>query len=55
MTPEAFIDKWDEVTTTERAASHTHFLDLCELLEVYKPLDVVRKGDFYAFERRVIL
>ncbi len=53
MTPEAFIDKWAEVTTTERAASHTHFLDLCELLEVDKPLDVDRKGEFYAFERRV--
>ncbi len=53
MTPEAFIAKWEQVTTTERAASHTHFLDLCELLEVDKPLDVDRKGEFYAFERRV--
>ena len=53
MTPEAFIAKWEQVTTTERAASHTHFLDLCELLEVDKPLDVDRTGKFYAFERRV--
>ncbi len=53
MTPEAFIEKWEQVTTTERAAAHTHFLDLCELLEVDKPLDVDRKGEFYAFERRV--
>ena len=53
MTPEAFIAKWEQVTTTERAASHTHFLDLCELLGVDKPLDVDRTGEFYAFERRV--
>lgn len=53
MTPEAFIDKWEQVTTTERAAAQSHFLDLCELLGVQKPLDADPTGAFYAFERKV--
>ncbi len=53
MTPAAFIAKWEQVTTTERAAAQSHFLDLCELLNVEKPLDADPTGAFYAFERRV--
>ena len=53
MTPAAFIAKWEQVTTTERAAAQSHFLDLCELLGVEKPLDADPTGEFYAFERRV--
>ncbi len=53
MTPAAFIAKWAQVTTTERAAAQSHFLDLCELLNVEKPLDADPTGAFYAFERRV--
>ena len=53
MTPDAFIAKWQQVTTSERAGAHSHFLDLCDLLGVDKPLDVDPRGEFYAFERRV--
>lgn len=53
MTPAAFIAKWEQVTTTERAAAQSHFLDLCDLLNVEKPLDADPTGEFYAFERRV--
>jgi len=53
MTPANFAAKWERVTTTERAGSHSHFLDLCELLEVDKPLDVDPDGTHYAFERAV--
>ena len=53
MTPAAFIAKWEQVTTTERAAAQSHFLDLCELLGVEKPLDADPTGEVYAFERRV--
>ena len=53
MTPAAFIAKWEQVATTERAAAQSHFLDLCELLGVEKPLDADPTGEVYAFERRV--
>jgi hypothetical protein len=33
MTPAEFIKKWKPVALTERAAAHTHFLDLCKLFE----------------------
>ena len=53
MTHDDFAAKWERVTTTERASAQSHFLDLCELLEVDKPLDVDPTGTFYAFERAV--
>jgi hypothetical protein len=33
MTPSNFAAKWERITTTERASSQSHFLDLCELRE----------------------
>jgi len=53
MTPEAFIAKWRGSTLTERSASHQHFLDLCELLEVPKPAEADRHGTEYSFEKSV--
>ena len=53
MIPSDFAAKWERITTTERASSQSHFLDLCELLEVDKPLDVDPDGTFYTFERAV--
>ena len=53
MTPADFAAKWERITTTERASSQSHFLDLCELLEVDKPTDVDPDGTFYTFERAV--
>jgi hypothetical protein len=51
MTPQKFIAKWTANTRTERAASQSHFNDLCELLEVPKPLDVDPTGDEFTFEK----
>lgn len=51
VTPEQFITKWAASTLKERAASQSHFLDLCELLQVDKPTDVDPKGEWYCFER----
>lgn len=53
MTPEAFVDKWRQVSVKESAAAHSHFEDLCELLGVEKPLDTDPGGDWYAYERHV--
>lgn len=53
MTPSNFAAKWERITITERASSQSHFLDLCEVLEVDKPLDVDPIGTFYTFERAV--
>ena len=37
MTPEAFIAKWRDVQTKERAAAQEHFIDLCRLLDEPTP------------------
>ncbi|MDA8230845.1 MAG: class I SAM-dependent DNA methyltransferase [Magnetospirillum sp.] len=54
MTPEQFIAKWKGSTRTERSASHEHFLDLCDLLDVKKPQDEDSHGEFYTFEKSVV-
>lgn len=49
MTPEQFIERWRSAEGTERALSQTHFLELCDLLDVPKP----PQGRDYAFEKAV--
>jgi hypothetical protein len=49
--PEIFIKKWKASTLTERAASQSHFIDLCALLDEPTPTDVDPTGEQYAFER----
>ena len=51
MTPDAFINRWRESTLTERAASQSHFNDLCKLLGEPTPTEVDSKGDTFAFEK----
>ncbi|MCK1271368.1 MULTISPECIES: class I SAM-dependent DNA methyltransferase [unclassified Bradyrhizobium] len=51
MTPDEFVRKWKHVELKERAAAHSHFIDLCRMLDEPAPTDVDPKGDWYAFER----
>lgn len=51
MTPQQFITKWKPVALTERAAAHTHFLDLCALLGHEDPVTADPTGDWFAFEK----
>ena len=53
MTPESFIATWQANTRNEAAASKSHFLDLCALLEVPPPHSDPT-GTTYAFEKGVI-
>ena len=54
MTPEQFIERWRGTSRSEQSAAHEHFLDLCELLDVSKPQELDRRGDFYTFEKPVL-
>lgn len=54
VTPEEFIGKWKGATRSERSAAQEHFLDLCALLDVKKPQDEDRHGEFYTFEKNVL-
>ncbi|MDR0735386.1 MAG: N-6 DNA methylase [Zoogloeaceae bacterium] len=47
MTPEAFITRWEDNPSTERAGAQAYFDDLCDLLKVEKPRD----PENYCFER----
>ena len=51
MTAQEFIGKWSKIDLTERQASQSHFLDLCELVEQRKPQDVDPKGEWFTFEK----
>ncbi len=54
LTPAAFAAKWRGVTTTEKAASQEHFIDLCRMLGEPTPHEVDPTGSQYAFEKRVV-
>ena len=45
MTPEAFIAKWSETTTKERAAAQEHFIDLCRVLDEKTPHEADPAGE----------
>ncbi len=51
MTPQQFITKWRNSELNERAASQSHFNDLCSLLGVEDPITADQKGKWYAFEK----
>ena len=53
LTPAAFAEKWRGVTTTEKASSQSHFIDLCRMLGEPTPHDADPTGAHYAFEKRV--
>ena len=51
MTPTQFIRKWSASTLKERAASQSHFNDLCHLLGEPTPIESDPVGERYAFEK----
>ena len=53
LTPAAFALKWRGSTTTEKAASQEHFIDLCRMVGEPTPNEADPTGEQYAFERRV--
>ena len=52
LTPAAFAQKWSGSTTTEKAASQEHFIDLCRMVGEPTPHEADPTGEQYAFERR---
>ena len=46
-----FVSKWQKSKLTERSASQSHFIDLCNLLEQDTPTDVDLDGSTYTFEK----
>ncbi len=51
LTIPAFQQRWRGIALTERAASQSHFTDLCHALGVPTPVEADPAGDFYAFEK----
>ena len=51
MQPSEFIEKWQTVELTERAASQTHFNDLCSLLGIEDPVSADPNGEWFTFEK----
>ncbi len=52
MTPDEFIAKWRKVELKERTASHSHFIDLCQLLGVDEPTSADSKGEWFMFDKQ---
>ena len=48
LTPGAFAAKWRGVTTTEKAGSQSHFIDLCRMLGEPTPHEVDPTGSQHA-------
>jgi type II restriction/modification system DNA methylase subunit YeeA len=51
MNVQQFQATWRDNTLTERAASQSHFNDLCRLVGVPTPTEADPSGDFFTFER----
>jgi hypothetical protein len=51
LSPQEFVRRWRGVTLKERAASQSHFIDLCRLVGQPAPTEVDPTGEVYAFER----
>lgn len=53
LTPNEFVTRWKNVELTERAASQSHFIDLCRLLGEPTPIEADPIGNWYCFDRGV--
>ncbi len=53
LTPADFAAKWQGTTTTEKAGSQEHFIDLCRMLGQPTPNEADPTGESYAFEKAV--
>ncbi|MEM6677133.1 MAG: DNA methyltransferase [Pseudomonadota bacterium] len=53
LAPHAFVEKWRTVDLAERSVVHSHFHDLCRLLEEPDPVTSDPKGEWYTFEKGV--
>jgi type II restriction/modification system DNA methylase subunit YeeA len=50
LTRDQFVKKWSKIQLKEKAASQTHFNDICALIGHKTPLEADPKGDFFTFE-----
>jgi type II restriction/modification system DNA methylase subunit YeeA len=48
-----FIRRWKDSELTERSGSHSHFIELCQILNEPHPAAADPKGHDYAFEKHV--
>jgi len=48
-----FVERWKASTLSERAASHSHFIDLCEVLGQPHPAAADQSGDTFTFEKHL--
>lgn len=53
LSPHAFIEKWRAVDLAERSVVHSHFHDLCRLLDEPDPVTADPRGEWYTFEKGV--
>jgi type II restriction/modification system DNA methylase subunit YeeA len=51
MTPHEFIEKWEKVALSERAAAQEHFIDLCHLFGHPTPVEDDPIGERFTFEK----
>lgn len=50
MTPEEFVTKWSKIQQKETAVSHSHFFDVCKLVDHPLPTDYDGTGNKFSFE-----
>ncbi|MGB8673681.1 MAG: DNA methyltransferase [Candidatus Acidiferrales bacterium] len=48
-----FVERWKASTLSERAASQSHFINLCEVLGLPHPAEADQTGDTFTFEKHV--
>jgi len=53
LTPDEFVEKWSRAQLSERAASHEHFFNLCQILDQPTPAAADATGEDYCFEKHV--
>ena len=51
MTPQDFIAKWGKSELKESAGAHSHFIDLCHLLDVPDPATADPKAEWFTYEK----
>ena len=51
LTPQQFVEKWENVQQKESAVYISHFEDVCRLVDHATPTDSDSTGDTFSFQR----
>ena len=54
ISPQEFVNNWSGIQQKETAIAHSHFLDICALVDIAPTIDYDPSGETFSFEAQTV-